>query len=155
MQNYSLARKNTEFFVSHTITAPTFADKVNVHSSSTLFDERANWKQTFRTCFACYLSPSFHFGLRRKKNRRTWAFSNEGGAFMTAKEVWRHENSGLWNYGIGWHKGERRNFCAFAVELSKKKNEIIQNKKQKQNNQIKKGRKRKEKSLWTDYLTPT
>ena len=121
MQNHSLARKNTEFFVSHTITAPTFADKVNVHSSSTLFDERANWKQTFRTCFACYLSPSFHFALRRKKNRRTRAFSNEGGAFMTAKEVWRHENSGLWNYGIGWHKGERRNFCAFAVELSKKK----------------------------------
>ena len=43
MQNYSLARKNIEFFVSHTITAPTFPDKVDVHSSSTLFDERANW----------------------------------------------------------------------------------------------------------------
>ena len=152
MQNYSLARKNTEFVVSHTITAPTFADKVNVHSSSTLFDERANWKQTFRTCFACYLSPSFHFALRRKKNRRTWAFSNEGGAFMTAKEVWRHENSGLWNYGIGWHKGET--FAPLLSNCRKKKNEIIQNKKQKQNNQIKKGRKRKEKSLWTDYLTP-
>lgn len=143
MQNYSLARKNTDFFVSHTITAPTFADKVNVHSSSTLFDERANW------LFVAFLPLC----VEKKKNRRTWAFSNEGGAFMTAKEVWRHENSGLWNYGIGWHKGERRNFCAFAVELLKK-NEIIQNKKQKQNNQIKKGRKRKEKSLWTDYLTP-
>ena len=143
MQNYSLARKNTEFFVSHTITAPTLADKVNVHSSSTLFDERATWKQTFRTCFACYLSPSFHFALRRKKNRRTWAFSNEGGAFMTAKEVWRHENSGLWNYGIGWHKGERRNFCAFAVELSKKQNNTEQKTKTKQSNQKKEGKEKK------------
>lgn len=58
MQNYSLARKNTEFFVSHTITAPTFADKVNVHSSSTLFDERANWKHVshlFRLLFVAFL----------------------------------------------------------------------------------------------------
>ena len=67
MQNYSLARKNIEFFVSDTITASTFSDKVDVHSSSTLFDERANWKQTFRTCFACYLSPSLHYALKRKK----------------------------------------------------------------------------------------
>lgn len=49
---------------------------------------------------------------------------------------------------------ERRDFCAFAVELSgKKKDKTKQNKRQRQNKQTKKGKKGKEKRLWFNITT--